>query len=174
MRSPGHKSNFITQDYVLALLRKTCKDFGGQSQFGFNPMDIGNKSIRSGAAMALWLKDHSLDKIMILRRWRFKAFLDYIRLQVVEWINLVSSDMIAFNNFFKMLALDNKKKKAPEPNQSHFYMPALLTDKYKVQNGGAWVLETEYYRNQYWNQAWTETRAIQTWDQATNQNRIQC
>lgn len=31
-------------------------------------------------------------------------------------------------------------------------MPALLIDPYEVYNGGALVLETEYYQNKNWNQ----------------------
>ena len=58
--------------------------FGGESFFGFHPHEIGNRSIRPGAAMALFLSDHSPAKIMILGRWKSDAFLDYIRPQVLE------------------------------------------------------------------------------------------
>jgi hypothetical protein len=52
---------------------------------GFGPLDIQNKSIRSGAAMAHFLMSHSMAKIMILGRWSSSAFLVYIRPQVLEW-----------------------------------------------------------------------------------------
>jgi hypothetical protein len=43
------------------------KAFGGKARFGFDPHEIGNKSIRSGAAMmALFLQNVSSDRIMIL------------------------------------------------------------------------------------------------------------
>jgi hypothetical protein len=73
--------------------------FGGKSTFGFHPHEIGNRSIRSGAAMALFLKDHSTAKIMILGRWSSDAFLVYIRPQVLEWTNNMSRDMISFDSF---------------------------------------------------------------------------
>ena len=49
--------------------------------------------------MALFLKDHSVHKIMILGRWSSDAFLVYIRPQVLEWTNNMSRDMISFNSF---------------------------------------------------------------------------
>jgi hypothetical protein len=73
--------------------------FGGKPTFGFHPHEIGNRSIRSGAAMALFLKDHSTAKIMILGRWSSDAFLVYIRPQVLEWTNNMSRDMISFDSF---------------------------------------------------------------------------
>jgi hypothetical protein len=49
--------------------------------------------------MALFLMDHHPHKIMILGRWSSDAFLVYIRPQVLEWTNNMSSDMIRFNSF---------------------------------------------------------------------------
>ena len=51
----GYKSKFITQAFTLELLKDTCEMWGGEDIFGFGKGDIGNKSIRSGAAMALFL-----------------------------------------------------------------------------------------------------------------------
>ena len=73
----GRRAKFITQEYSLQFLRKICNTYGGVERFGFHKEEIGNRSIRSGAAMALFLNDHSSDKIMILGRWKSKAFLDY-------------------------------------------------------------------------------------------------
>ena len=97
-----HKSRFISQTFTRSLMRKVCKKFGGKDTFGFHPEEIGNRSIRSGAAMALFLQNHSSDKIMILGRWKSKAFLDYIRPQVLSWTDLFSEDMISFDNFFEL------------------------------------------------------------------------
>ena len=52
---PAYKSNFITNTYTLKLLREKCALGGGRKTFGFDPKEIGNKSIRSGAAMSLLL-----------------------------------------------------------------------------------------------------------------------
>ena len=62
----GRSNKFITQDYCLKFIRKICRTHGGIDHFGFHEDEIGNRSIRSGAAMALFLNDHSTDKIMIL------------------------------------------------------------------------------------------------------------
>jgi len=92
-------------------------------RFGFHPEEIGNRSIRSGAAMALFLNDVSSDKIMILGRWKSKAFLDYIRPQVVQWTRLYSVDMISFNNFFELCTSLDKKGRREEseiqPRRGH-------------------------------------------------------
>jgi hypothetical protein len=93
------QTTHLQDEFTLNLLRSTCAMFGGKSTFGFNPHEIGNRSIRSGAAMALFLKDHSTAKIMILGRWSSDAFLVYIRPQVLEWTNNMSRDMISFDSF---------------------------------------------------------------------------
>jgi hypothetical protein len=90
----------IHNDFIRHLLRFVCSYFGGDHSFGFGPLDIGNKSIRSGAAMALFLMKHSVAKIMILGRWSFDAFLAYIRPQVLKWTNNMSKDMIKHDTFF--------------------------------------------------------------------------
>jgi hypothetical protein len=40
--------------------------------------------------------DHHPTKIMILGRWKSEAIMDYIRPQVLEWMNLMSQDMVAY------------------------------------------------------------------------------
>ena len=50
--------------------------------------------------MALFLHDISTAKIMILGRWSSNAFLVYIRVQVLEWTNNMSQDMIQLDSFF--------------------------------------------------------------------------
>jgi hypothetical protein len=98
------KSKFITSEATLTRIRSTCQIYGGKAKFGFDPKEVGNKSLRSGAAMALFLKGHSSDRIMILGRWKSKAFLDYIRPQVISWTGCFSNDMIAFENFFELFS----------------------------------------------------------------------
>jgi hypothetical protein len=78
------KAPNITAASTLRFLRKTCKDHGGKAKFGFDPMEIGNKSLRSGSAMGLLLQKCSPIKIMMLGRWKSMAFLDYIRTQCLD------------------------------------------------------------------------------------------
>jgi hypothetical protein len=90
----------ITGSFLRDQLRKTCRAMGGKAIVGFDPQEIGTKSIRSGAAMALFLMNHSVHRIMILGRWSSDAFLVYIRPQVLEWTNNMSKDMIFLDAFF--------------------------------------------------------------------------
>jgi hypothetical protein len=61
-------------------LRHSCI-MGASATFGFDATEIGTKSLRSGAAMALFLMDYSTAGNMILGRWSSDAFLVYIRPQ---------------------------------------------------------------------------------------------
>jgi hypothetical protein len=67
--------------------------------FGYDGNDIGTKTIRSGAAMGLFLANHSTERIRLMGRWLSQAFLVYIRPQVIEWTNNMSSDMIRHDSF---------------------------------------------------------------------------
>ena len=75
--------------------------------------------------MALFLKNHLSNRIMILGRWESKAFLDYIRPQIVEWTDLFSEDMIAFDNYFELFINNPKKIITKEPCEKHFNIPEL-------------------------------------------------
>ena len=141
----GNRSSNIGQDFTLRLLRKTCHDFGGKDRFGFDKEEIGNKSIRSGAAMALFVTGHSSEKIMILGRWKSSSFLDYIRPQVIEWVNQFSSDMISFNNFFELF-VSNKKR--TEFQRRCFEIPNLVRS-YKKISGRRWNSVSN--RKKVWN-----------------------
>jgi hypothetical protein len=98
--STDAKIGLLTSTYILNILRNTCYSFGGKATLGFDPQEIGNKLIRSGAAMALFINDISTAKIMILGRWSSDAFLVYIRPQVLELTNIMSHEMITVNSFF--------------------------------------------------------------------------
>ena len=82
--------------------------------------------------MALFLKDCSPEKIMILGRWRSTTYLDYIRPQVAELTDLLSSDMISFENFFELCSNNNSnEKKASKSIEPHFDIPNLLNETYE-------------------------------------------
>ena len=54
---------------------------------------------------------------MILGRWISKAFLIYIRPQIIKWTKNFLSDMISFNIFFELCSISDKpsnKDKDPE------------------------------------------------------------
>jgi hypothetical protein len=96
-----NKTLQITNTFIRKLLRAACQNFGGKTTFGFDPADIRNKSIQSGAAMALFLQNVSATRIMLLGRWASKGFLVYIRPQVLEWTTNMSRDMINIDSFFE-------------------------------------------------------------------------
>jgi hypothetical protein len=67
---------------------------------GFSAKEIGLHSARSGAAMAMYLAHVPVFTIMLLGRWSSDAFLRYIRKQVKEFSNGISSKMITKEHFF--------------------------------------------------------------------------
>jgi hypothetical protein len=86
----------ITDTIALEIVRDVCRLRGGKEVFGFDPLEIGNKSLRSGAAMALALgpNNHNEMKIKILGRWRSTAFMAYIRPQILELTSNLAEDMV--------------------------------------------------------------------------------
>ena len=94
------KTSRITEFYLRDCIRTTCTLAGGEQEFGFTAADLGTRSIRSEAAMALFVMGDTVSKIMMLGRWSFDAFLVYIRPQVLEWMNSMSTDMIRHDSFF--------------------------------------------------------------------------
>ena len=103
----------ISSTAIRQFIRSTCTIGGGKATFGYDAADIGTKSIRSGAAMGIFLMNHPVHKIMILGRWSSDAFLVYIRPQVLEWTNNMSQDMISFNSYTD--ATDSRKTQPSDP-----------------------------------------------------------
>jgi len=89
----------VSSRRVATMLKNTCTVYGPLRNYGIQPNEIGTRSIRSGAAMALFLKNHSVEKIKILGRWSSDAFLVYIRPQVMEWTNIMAQDMANTGGF---------------------------------------------------------------------------
>ena len=100
--SSDRRSLMITSEFTLETIRETCATFGGKKTFGFYPSEVGNKSIRSAAAMSLFLNNVHPTRIMILGRWKSTAFLKYIRSQTLEWTLGMSKTMIAFDHFIDL------------------------------------------------------------------------
>jgi hypothetical protein len=86
----------LASGFPRTQLRPTCATLG---VFCFDHMDIGAKSVWSGAAMGLFLANHSTERIMLMGRWLSQAFLVCIRSQVIEWTNNMSSNMIRLDSF---------------------------------------------------------------------------
>ena len=80
----NNKLQTVKQGEVLDFLRATAYSIG-EAQLGFHPSEIGNKSMRSGAAMAWFLSGHRPEHIMMKGRWLSCAFLKCMRKHVLEF-----------------------------------------------------------------------------------------
>ena len=58
--------------------------------------EVGTHSIRSGAAMAMYLGECPVYTIMMIGRWSSDAFLRYIRKQIEQFSHSVSCKMLKF------------------------------------------------------------------------------
>jgi hypothetical protein len=113
----------LSSDFLRQQLRVTCTALGGKPVFGYAAADIGTKSIRSGAAMSLFLMNHSTERIMLLGRWKSDAFLVYIRPQVLEWTNDMSRDMISHDSFLDVADRDQANPDLPRARPRRFNGP---------------------------------------------------
>jgi hypothetical protein len=122
----------ITGEELRESLRSTCREKGGAETFGYSAGEIGTRSIRSGAAMSLFLANHSVAKIMILGRWSSDAFLVYLRPQVMEWTNQMSGDMIAHDSFFDASSRGNP----PQPDEGTGLATRVARRDRNLKGGG--------------------------------------
>ena len=93
------KLSSISSTTARSKLRSAARNLG-EIKLGFKPEDIGTHSIRSGAAMAMYLDEVPTFSIMMIGRWSSDAFLRYIRKQVEQFSHNVSSRMLRNENFF--------------------------------------------------------------------------
>ena len=116
---------------LRTFIRSTCTLGGGKPTFGYSSTEIGTKSIRSGAAMSLFLMNHPVHKIMIPGRWSSDAFLVYIRPQVLEWTNQMSRDMIHINSFLD--ATNTQRTPNTDPRTRQRLFNANRSDNHPVK-----------------------------------------
>jgi hypothetical protein len=93
----------ITGGFVATQLRAAAARLG-EDVLGFSPNDIGTHSLRSGAAMAMYLAGVPVFTIMLIGRWSSDAFLRYIRRQVLQFSSGVAGRMVSSpsQNFFTL------------------------------------------------------------------------
>ena len=89
----------IKSSTILLKLRHATSIIG-QRRLGFTAKDVGTHSIRSGAAMAMYLDNVPIFTIMLIGRWHSDAFLRYIRKQVEQFSHNVSNRMLTHNDWF--------------------------------------------------------------------------
>lgn len=119
----GLRNKRFTQSSVNFFLRLTCK-LKPALHFGYTYTTIGTHSIRSGAAMALFLADEHPHKIMLLGRWSSDAFLVYLRPQVQEWTSGMSTAMLQNESFHTALSSTQQLRN----NTRHPLDPVLRHD----------------------------------------------
>ncbi len=83
----------ITSEQISNALKDAVSAIGEDS-LHIAATDIGTHSIRSGAAMAMFLGKCPVFLIMMIGRWSSDAFLRYIRKQVKEFNHDVSWKML--------------------------------------------------------------------------------
>jgi hypothetical protein len=92
-------TGLVTSKQILDWLRD-CVTAIGKDVLGFEAWEVGTHSIRSAAAMAMYLAGVPIYTIMLIGRWSSDAFLRYIRRQVQEFSAGVSRRMILSEDFF--------------------------------------------------------------------------
>ena len=85
----------VTSAQVVNVLRDVVGTIG-EARFGIAKHELGTHSLRSGAAMAMYLGECPVYTIMLIGRWSSNAFLRYIRQQVMEFSHNVTKKMLRF------------------------------------------------------------------------------
>ena len=88
----------VTSTHMINALRDAVGAIG-EVKLGIKKEDIGMHSIRSGAAMAMYLGECPVFMIMLIGCWSSNAFLRYIRKQVMEFSQNVAKRMLSCHNF---------------------------------------------------------------------------
>lgn len=109
------KIEHITSEIMINALNAACESFGWE-RLNIQPGDIGTHSIRSGAAMAMYLGDVPVYSIMMLGRWSSDAFLRYIRKQVEQFSHNVSKRMIV-HQYFRHIPEQDPRTTHQDPRQ---------------------------------------------------------
>jgi len=99
----------------------------GEQNLGFHPNELGTHSIRSGAAMAMYLTRTPVYTIMLIGRWSSDAFLRYIRTQVQEFARGVSQNMVSGPEFFTVPESDNIEDPRTSNHQLNFSGRGLVS-----------------------------------------------
>ena len=90
---------FITPYQVAHHLRAAAFLYG-PDRLGFPVSRLGTHSLRSGAAMAMYLANVPVETIKLIGRWRSDSFLKYLRPQVLQFTRDVAAGMNRNPNFF--------------------------------------------------------------------------
>ena len=93
-----NKITHITSDDIVHALQDALKTYG-EARLRINVDEIGTHSIRSGAAMAMYLGGVPVFAIQMIGRWSSDSFMRYIRKQIEEFTYDVSQKMLTMQHF---------------------------------------------------------------------------
>ncbi len=111
----------VTADMIADLCRDGVVAIG-ETKLGTRRLEIRTKSILSGAVMAMYLAGVPVFSIMLIRRWSSTAFLKYIRKQVQEILQAISSKMI------DTVVQTRPKSNRNEPDGEHSWLLVFVVD----------------------------------------------
>ncbi len=92
------KIHHMTSKEITNALRDGVTVFGN-AKLRIAPEEIGTHSLRSGAAMAMYLGGVPVFAIQIIGRWSSDTFMKYIRKQIEEFTFDVSARMLTTQSF---------------------------------------------------------------------------
>ena len=92
----------------------------GKEVLGYSAEEIGTKSIRSAAAMAMFMDDTPVFMIMLMDRWSSDAFLKYIRRQVLEFSKGMSRRMVKNEYLYAIPTHQSDSNDPRTQNQNSF------------------------------------------------------
>ena len=93
----GKLDNITATEMVNAL--KAAIVEVGEEKLGIKKEEVGTHSIRSGAAMTMYMGECPVYTIMMIGRWSSNVFLRYIRKQVEQFSHNISCRMLRFEEF---------------------------------------------------------------------------
>lgn len=110
----GRIEHITSHAFVVAL--DAAVGAVGYDKLGIKKGEIGTHSLRSGAAMAMYLGEVPVYTIMMLGRWSSDAFLRYIRKQVEQFSHNVSTRMLK-HQFHRHMPDANPRISRDDPRQ---------------------------------------------------------
>jgi len=110
----GSRLTHVTGKQVANALKDSVRAIG-EDVLNIKADEVGTHSLRSGAAMAMFLGGLPVYLIMLMGRWSSDAFLRYIRKQVEQFSHDVSSKMIEnmFHRYIPTLATTTLTNRDP-------------------------------------------------------------
>jgi hypothetical protein len=102
----------VSSKSILKQLRDATK-LAGEERLGLRADCIGTHSIRSGAAMAMYLAGVPSETIQLVGRWRSRTFMRYLRIQVPDSTIGVTARMTNRQTFYT-IASDTADERQPE------------------------------------------------------------